>query len=163
MANYFLHVKTFGRGKGSRATKAAAYRAGERIRDERTSAVYNYKANAERMNIQKREYRKRHAEQDSARRWSKFRQQQQSEMKRTQELDPAGQNSAAPGRPKPSPSADEAVNNWLAYRERQRRAESSHGVSQDGPRDPPVEEADRRDTEEAGKDTDRGRDNDAAL
>ena len=42
MANYFLHVKTFGRGKGSRATKAAAYRAGERIRDERTSAVYNY-------------------------------------------------------------------------------------------------------------------------
>jgi hypothetical protein len=39
MANYFLHV---GRGKGSRATKAAAYRAGERIRDERTSAVYNY-------------------------------------------------------------------------------------------------------------------------
>jgi MobA/MobL family len=42
MANYFLHVKTFGRGKGSRAAKAAAYRAGERIRDERTRAVYNY-------------------------------------------------------------------------------------------------------------------------
>jgi hypothetical protein len=42
MANYFLHVKIFARGKGSKATKAAAYRAGERIRDERTSAVYNY-------------------------------------------------------------------------------------------------------------------------
>ncbi len=42
MANYFLHVKTFSRGKGSSATKAAAYRSGERIRDERLGAVYNY-------------------------------------------------------------------------------------------------------------------------
>jgi hypothetical protein len=42
MANYFLHVKTFARGKGSKVTKAAAYRAGERIRDERTSAVYDH-------------------------------------------------------------------------------------------------------------------------
>ncbi len=42
MANYFLHVKVFSRGKGSRVTRAAAYRAGERIRDERTSEVYNY-------------------------------------------------------------------------------------------------------------------------
>jgi ATP-dependent exoDNAse (exonuclease V) alpha subunit len=44
MANYFLHVKTFSRGNGSRVTKAAAYRAGERIRDQRTSEVYNYTA-----------------------------------------------------------------------------------------------------------------------
>jgi len=42
MANYFLHMKIFGRGKGSKVTKAAAYRAGERIHDERTSALYNY-------------------------------------------------------------------------------------------------------------------------
>jgi ATP-dependent exoDNAse (exonuclease V) alpha subunit len=42
MASYFLHVKTFGRGQGSKVTKAAAYRAGERIRDERTSAVYDH-------------------------------------------------------------------------------------------------------------------------
>jgi hypothetical protein len=42
MANYFLHVKIFGRGKGSKATKAAAYRAGARIHDERTNALYNY-------------------------------------------------------------------------------------------------------------------------
>src|SRR2546423_10956226 len=42
MAKYFLHVKVFSRGKGSRVTRAAAYRAGERIRDERTSEVYNY-------------------------------------------------------------------------------------------------------------------------
>ena len=42
MANYFLHVKTFGRGQGSKVTNAAAYRAGERIRDERTSAVYDH-------------------------------------------------------------------------------------------------------------------------
>src|SRR3979490_3261793 len=42
MAKYFLHVKVFSRGKGSRVTRAAAYRAGERIRDERTSEVYDY-------------------------------------------------------------------------------------------------------------------------
>jgi hypothetical protein len=42
MASYFLHVKTFARGQGSKVTKAAAYRAGERIRDERTSAVYDH-------------------------------------------------------------------------------------------------------------------------
>jgi ATP-dependent exoDNAse (exonuclease V) alpha subunit len=44
MANYFLHVKTFSRGNGSRVTKAAAYRAGERIRDQRTGEAYNYTA-----------------------------------------------------------------------------------------------------------------------
>jgi hypothetical protein len=42
MASYFLHVKTFSRGKGSSATKAAAYRSGERIRDERSGAVHDY-------------------------------------------------------------------------------------------------------------------------
>ena len=41
MAQYFLHVKTFGRGQGSSVTKAAAYRAGERIKDERLGAVYD--------------------------------------------------------------------------------------------------------------------------
>src|SRR5258708_28994872 len=42
MAKYFLRIKVFSRGKGARATRAAAYRAGERIRDERTSEVYNF-------------------------------------------------------------------------------------------------------------------------
>jgi len=42
MAIYFLLIKPFSRGKGARATRAAAYRAGETIRDERTSAVYNF-------------------------------------------------------------------------------------------------------------------------
>ena len=42
MATYFLHVKIFSRGRGSKATKAAAYRAGERIRDERSSAVFDH-------------------------------------------------------------------------------------------------------------------------
>src|ERR1700731_1401879 len=42
MAGYFLFVKTFSRGKGNSATKAAAYRAGERIRDERSGAVHDY-------------------------------------------------------------------------------------------------------------------------
>jgi len=45
MAIYYLNVKSFSRnaGKhGSRATSAAAYRSGERIRDERTGAVYDH-------------------------------------------------------------------------------------------------------------------------
>jgi len=42
MAIYHMDVKTFGRAKGGRATRAAAYRAGERIRDERTREVYNH-------------------------------------------------------------------------------------------------------------------------
>jgi hypothetical protein len=42
MAKYFLHVKVFSRGKGSRVTRAAAYRAASasatsRRADERTS------------------------------------------------------------------------------------------------------------------------------
>jgi hypothetical protein len=42
MSGYFLHVKTFSRGKGSSAPKAAAYRSGECIRDERSGAVHAY-------------------------------------------------------------------------------------------------------------------------
>jgi hypothetical protein len=42
MAGYFLLVKTFSRGKGSSATKAAAYRSGERIRDEHSGAIHDY-------------------------------------------------------------------------------------------------------------------------
>ena len=42
MALYLLHVKSFSRDKGGRITRAAAYRAGERIRDERTREVYNF-------------------------------------------------------------------------------------------------------------------------
>lgn len=42
MASYFLRSRHISRGKGARVTRAAAYRAGERIRDERTSEIYNY-------------------------------------------------------------------------------------------------------------------------
>lgn len=42
MAIYHLHLKTFGRGGGSSAVSAAAYRAGERIRDERTGKTYDH-------------------------------------------------------------------------------------------------------------------------
>jgi ATP-dependent exoDNAse (exonuclease V) alpha subunit len=42
MAVYFLYMKTFGRGSGSTATSAIAYRAGERIRDERTGRVFDH-------------------------------------------------------------------------------------------------------------------------
>ena len=42
MAVYFLNLKTFGRSNGSSAPGAAAYRAGERIRDERTGRTYDH-------------------------------------------------------------------------------------------------------------------------
>ena len=42
MAVYFLNLKTFGRSGGSSAVSAAAYRAGERIRDERTGKTYDH-------------------------------------------------------------------------------------------------------------------------
>ena len=42
MATYFLRAKHVSRGKGARVTRAAAYRAGECIRDERTGEVHNY-------------------------------------------------------------------------------------------------------------------------
>src|SRR5271166_107874 len=42
MAVYFLHMKSFGRANGSSATSAIAYRAGERVRDERTGKIYDH-------------------------------------------------------------------------------------------------------------------------
>ncbi len=42
MAVYFLNLKTFGRSGGSSAPSAAAYRAGERIKDERTGRIYDH-------------------------------------------------------------------------------------------------------------------------
>lgn len=44
MATYFLNLKTFGRSSGSGAVSAAAYRAGERIRDERSGKTYDHSA-----------------------------------------------------------------------------------------------------------------------
>jgi ATP-dependent exoDNAse (exonuclease V) alpha subunit len=42
VAVYFLNLKTFGRAGGSSAVSAAAYRAGERIRDERSGKTYDH-------------------------------------------------------------------------------------------------------------------------
>lgn len=42
MATYFLRARHLSRGKGARVTRAAAYRAGECIRDERSGEVYDY-------------------------------------------------------------------------------------------------------------------------
>ncbi len=42
MAIYMSRAKTFPRAKGASVTRAAAYRAGERIRDERSGRVYSY-------------------------------------------------------------------------------------------------------------------------
>jgi ATP-dependent exoDNAse (exonuclease V) alpha subunit len=44
VAIYFLHLKTFGRANGSSAVSAAAYRAGERLRDERSGRTYDHSA-----------------------------------------------------------------------------------------------------------------------
>ena len=42
MAVYFLYMKSLGRANGSSAAGAAAYRAGERIRDERSGKIYDH-------------------------------------------------------------------------------------------------------------------------
>jgi hypothetical protein len=42
MANFHIDIKTVKRSAGQKATAAAAYRAGERIRDERTSKLHNH-------------------------------------------------------------------------------------------------------------------------
>ena len=42
MAIYFFNIKTFGRASGGSAPGAAAYRAGERIRDERTGRMHDH-------------------------------------------------------------------------------------------------------------------------
>jgi ATP-dependent exoDNAse (exonuclease V) alpha subunit len=52
MAIYFLNMKTFGRAGGSSAASAAAYRAGERIRDERTGKTYDH---SERQDVMHKE------------------------------------------------------------------------------------------------------------
>jgi ATP-dependent exoDNAse (exonuclease V) alpha subunit len=52
MAIYFLSMKTFGRAGGSSAASAAAYRAGERIRDERTGKTYDH---SERQDVMHKE------------------------------------------------------------------------------------------------------------
>jgi ATP-dependent exoDNAse (exonuclease V) alpha subunit len=52
VAIYLLNMKTFGRATGSSAASAAAYRAGERIRDERTGKVYDH---SERQDVMHKE------------------------------------------------------------------------------------------------------------
>jgi ATP-dependent exoDNAse (exonuclease V) alpha subunit len=42
VAIYFLNLKTFGRSNGSSSVSAAAYRSGERLRDERTGRTYDH-------------------------------------------------------------------------------------------------------------------------
>jgi ATP-dependent exoDNAse (exonuclease V) alpha subunit len=42
VASYHFHISSVGRSAGRRATAAAAYRAGERLRDERSGRLYNY-------------------------------------------------------------------------------------------------------------------------
>ena len=42
MAIFYLQISSISRGAGRRATAAAAYRAGERIRDERSGELQNY-------------------------------------------------------------------------------------------------------------------------
>lgn len=46
MAIYSLHIESLGRANGSSAVSAAAYRSGERIRDERTGRTYDHTGRA---------------------------------------------------------------------------------------------------------------------
>ena len=43
MAIFYLQISSLSRGAGRRATAAAAYRAGERLRDERSGELFNYR------------------------------------------------------------------------------------------------------------------------
>jgi MobA/MobL family len=52
MAVYFLNIKSFGRAANSSAVSAAAYRAGERIQDERTGKTYDH---SERQDVMHKE------------------------------------------------------------------------------------------------------------
>jgi len=52
VAVYYLNLKTFGRANGSSAASAAAYRAGERIRDARTGKTYDH---SERQDVMHKE------------------------------------------------------------------------------------------------------------
>jgi ATP-dependent exoDNAse (exonuclease V) alpha subunit len=52
MAVYFLNIQTFGRANGSSAASASAYRAGERIHDERTGKTYDH---SERQDVMHKE------------------------------------------------------------------------------------------------------------
>jgi len=52
MAVYFLNLKTFGRANNSSAVSAAAYRAGERIHDERSGRTYDH---SERQDVMHKE------------------------------------------------------------------------------------------------------------
>jgi hypothetical protein len=52
MAVYFLNIKSFGRAGNSSAVSAAAYRAGERIHDERTGKTYDH---SERQDVMHKE------------------------------------------------------------------------------------------------------------
>jgi ATP-dependent exoDNAse (exonuclease V) alpha subunit len=52
MAVYFLNLKSFGRANNSSAVSAAAYRAGERLHDERTGKTYDH---SERQDVMHKE------------------------------------------------------------------------------------------------------------
>ncbi len=52
MAIFHLTTKVISRGKGQSAIAAAAYRSGERLRDEQTGEIKEYKARAERIEFE---------------------------------------------------------------------------------------------------------------
>src|ERR1700679_1304263 len=70
MAVYYLNMKTFGRSGGSSAASAAAYRAGERIHDERTGKTYDH---SERQDVMHKEIVLPDKFADEEMRWAKDR------------------------------------------------------------------------------------------
>jgi ATP-dependent exoDNAse (exonuclease V) alpha subunit len=70
MAIYYLNLKTFNRAAGSSAPGAAAYRAGEKIRDERTGRLHDHTA---RQDVTHKEILLPSRFSDSAMSWAKDR------------------------------------------------------------------------------------------
>jgi len=153
-----------------RAIDAAAHRAANKATPQGalTRAEINErrrewrKAHAEEINIKHREYRKRHVEQDAARRWAKLRERQKAKGQPDTKLDSA-RNTPTRGAGVASPTAEDAVTNWLAYRETQRRAESSPSAANMASHEPPAGDLEGAKPKAASEDGGRGRKNDAGL
>jgi hypothetical protein len=111
-----------------------------------------YRENAVEMREKKRQARHREklpAEQESVKRWLKWREQQAA---------------AKPGQPSPSPTANESVRNWLAFRESQKAIPSQSPVEKSShERGSAGHSADDDDDEDKRRKAHHSRDNDFGL
>jgi hypothetical protein len=101
----FVSIKVFSRAKGGRATRAAAYRAGERIRDERTGEVHDWRDREEVAQAPQK------ATDDGVAAWKAFRERQP-----------------------PEKEVDDSIAKWREFRERERLGQDARGASSEGSR-----------------------------